>query len=229
MADIGAGMYTLTAVLAALLARATSGRGTALSVSLFDAVAEWMGYPVNFTLGSGEEQVPNGVSSPAVSPYGAFPTSDGQTVVLGTTNDGEWQRLARIVLDRADLADDPAFAANYDRVLRRAELDPAIEAWTRTVTLAEAQRVLDAASLGNARLNGVQDVIDHPQLAKRDRWRDVATPAGPWPMLLPPPVSPDWEPRMDPVPALGEHTDAVLAELGYSADDVVELRAAGVL
>src|SRR5664280_2846347 len=110
VADIGAGMYALTSVLAALYDRERTGRGTAISVSLFDAVAEWMGYPLHFTLGSGLEQEPQGVGSPAVAPYGSYRTADGQTAVLGTTNDGEWQRLATVALERADLAADPAYA-----------------------------------------------------------------------------------------------------------------------
>ncbi|WP_261566025.1 CaiB/BaiF CoA transferase family protein [Frankia gtarii] len=227
VADIGAGMYALTSVLAALYARRATGAGCALSVSLFDAAAEWMGYPLNFTMGTGTEQEPNGVSSPAVSPYGAYPTADDQTVVLGTTNDGEWQRLATKVLGRPDLAADPTLAGNYDRVRERPRLDAAIGAWTSTVSLSEAQAALDGAGLGNARLNSVGDVIGHPQLAARDRWREVASPAGPVRALLPPPTSPGWAPRMDPIPALGEHTDAVLTELGYSPAQIAAWRADG--
>jgi crotonobetainyl-CoA:carnitine CoA-transferase CaiB-like acyl-CoA transferase len=186
-----------------------------------------MGYPLNFTMGSGMEQEPNGVSSPAVSPYGAYPTADGQTVVLGTTNDGEWQRLATKVLDRPDLAVDPTLAGNYDRVRERTRLDAAISTWTGTVTLVEAQAALDEAGLGNARLNGVADVIAHPHLAERDRWREVSSPAGPVRALLPPPTSPDWTPRMGPIPALGEHTDAVLTELGYSPAEITAWHADG--
>ncbi len=229
LADLGAGMYALSSVLAALYARSATGRGSAISVGLFDVVAEWMGYPLNFTMGTGVEQEPAGVGSPAVAPYGAYPTSDGQTVVLGTTNDGEWQRLARTVLDRPDLADDPAFAGNADRVRERGRLDEVISAWTRRVTLKEAQDTLDVAGLGNARLNGVQDLLDHPHLAVRDRWREVKTPTGTVRALLPPPVAAEWSPPMNPVPALGEHTDAVLAELGYPAGEIETWRREGVV
>nr|WP_248816756.1 CaiB/BaiF CoA-transferase family protein [Frankia sp. AgB32] len=225
LADIGAGMYTVMSVLAAIHARTATGRGAAISVSLFDTVVEWMSYTMNITLGTGEEQVPNGVSSPAVSPYGSYPTSDGFNVVLGTTNDGEWQRLARTVLGRDDLADDPTLAHNDDRVRLRPRIDEAIRAWTTTVTVEQAQQILDDAGLGNARLNGVRDVIDHPHLAARDRWREVATPAGPWRAPLPPPITTGWSSPMGAVPGLGEHTDTVLAEIGFTADQIAELRA----
>ncbi|MCK9902034.1 formyl-CoA transferase [Parafrankia colletiae] len=225
LVDLATGMYALTSVLAALYARRETGRGSAIAVSLFDVVTEWMGYPLNFTMGTGVEQEPAGVGSPAVAPYGAYPTADGQTVVLGTTNDGEWQRLARQVLGRPDLADDPAYAGNADRVRERTQLDTVISAWSKSLTLARAQEILDEAGLGNARLNSVQEVLDHPHLVARDRWQDVATPTGTVRALLPPPIAAEWSPPMGAVPALGEHTDAVLAELGYSADEIVALRA----
>ncbi|WP_101836463.1 CaiB/BaiF CoA transferase family protein [Frankia canadensis] len=229
LADIGAGMYTVTSVLAALHARTTTGRGAAIGVSLFDTVVEWMSYAMNITMGTGETPDPNGVSSPAVSPYGAYPTADGYTVVLGTTNDGEWQRLARTVLGRDDLADDPAYAHNDDRVRLRPALDEAIRDWTTTVSIDKAQEVLDAAGLGNSRLNDVQDVIDHEHLTARDRWREVATPAGPWRAPLPPPITPNWTSPMGAVPRLGEHTDTLLAELGLPTDAIADLHADGVV
>ncbi|MEX5710555.1 CoA transferase [Parafrankia sp. FMc6] len=222
--DLATGMYALSSILAALYARRETGRGSAISLSLFDVVTEWMGYSLNFTMGTGVEQQPAGVGSPAVAPYGAYPTADGQTVVLGTTNDREWQRLARTVLDRPDLADDPAFAGNADRVRERARLDEVIIAWSKSVTLVEAQEILDNAELGNARLNGVQDVLDHPHLRERDRWQEVSTPTGTVQALLPPPIAAEWTPPMGAVPALGEHTDALLAELGYPAEEIAALR-----
>ncbi|MBL7493258.1 CoA transferase [Frankia sp. AgB1.9] len=229
MIDLATGMYALSWILGALHGRAATGRGEALTIGMFDVVAEWMGYQVNYTMGTGVEQEPAWVGSPAVAPYGTYRTSDDQTVVLGTTNDGEWQRLARTVLERPDLADDPALASNSGRVADRARVDAAISAWTGGVTLKEAQETLDAAALGNARLNGVQDLIDHPQLAARDRWRPVATPHGEFRAVLPPPIAASWTPSMGQVPGLGEHTDAVLAEFGYSPAELAGWHRDGVI
>ncbi|WP_131744887.1 CaiB/BaiF CoA-transferase family protein [Frankia sp. Cppng1_Ct_nod] len=229
LADVGAGMYAYSSVLAALLARTRTGQGAAISVSLFDAVAEWMGYPMYYTLGTGIEQQPNGMSSPSVAPYGAYRTADEQVLVVGTTNDREWQRLAVDVLGRPDLAANPSLAGNADRVRERAHVDAALGEWAAGQTLDKAQARLDEAGIGNARLNSVSDLIAHPQLAARDRWREIDSPVGPLRALLPPPVSPQWSVRMGPVPALGEHTDDVLAYLGYDPAQVGALREAGVV
>ena len=229
IADIGAGMYALSSILAALFARNATGQGTAIDIGMFDVVAEWMGYALNVARYGGFDLSPNGVSSPAVSPYGAYATGDGQTVVLGTTNDREWQRLARQVLGRPDLADDPRYATNSGRCARRAELDEVIAAWAAGLRLADCRAAAEAASLGHARLNKPSDLLDHPQLTERDRWREIGSPSGPVLGLLPPPVAADWEMRLDPIPALGEHTVAVLGELGYDADEVAAMRAAGAI
>jgi crotonobetainyl-CoA:carnitine CoA-transferase CaiB-like acyl-CoA transferase len=228
VADVGAGMYAYSSVLAALYDRERTGRGTAISVALFDAVAEWMGYPLQFTMGTGIEQEPRGVGSPAVAPYGAYPTADGQEIVLGTTNDGEWQRLAAAI-GRSDLAADPAYARNAQRVDRRDDLDPAIAAWTVQRTFREVQQAMDAATIGHARLNRVQDLIDHPQLTERKRWARAGSPVGELDVLLPPPVSPGWTFRPGAVPGLGEHTDGVLEWLGYASADIARLHADGVV
>jgi itaconate CoA-transferase len=229
VADVAAGMYAYSSVLAALYDRERTGHGTAIAVSLFDSIAEWMGYPLHYTLGTGLEQEPRGVGSPAVAPYGAYPTADDEKLVLGTTNDAEWQRLAAQVIERPDLAAEPAYASNVDRVNKRDELDPQIAAWTSVRTLSEITERLDAASIGYARLNGVQALIDHPQLAERGRWTEVGSPVGPFAALLPPPVSAAWPLQPGDVPGLGEHTDGVLEWLGYDGARVAELRAAGVV
>jgi itaconate CoA-transferase len=229
IADIGAGMYALSSVLAALFVRERTGEGTAISVGLFDAVAEWMGYALNLARYAGIDLEPNGVSSPAVAPYGAYLTSDGQTLVLGTTNDRERRRLALDVLGRPDLADDPRYATNSDRVARRAELDAVIGTWAAALPLAECRKAAEAAAIGHARLNKPTEVLSHPQLTERDRWREIGSPVGPVLGLLPPPESPDWDWRLDPIPALGEHTDDVLGELGFSAGDLADMRSAGVI
>ena len=229
LADAGAGMYALSSILAALLARAHTGKGAMISVSMFDTVAEWMGPALHYTLHTGEVREPTGLGSPMVAPYGAYPTSDGQTVVLGTTNDQEWQRLARRLLDRPDLADDPRYAGNADRCKRRAELDEVIAAWTMQHTLAAVQASADEAEIGNGRLNSVPDLIAHPHLSARGRWQDVDSEVGAVPVLLPAFNSPDWTPRMDGVPALGQHTDSVLRDLGLTADETAELHRIGAV
>jgi len=229
IADIGAGMYALSSVLAALFVRERTGAGTTISVGLFDVVAEWMGYALNLARYGGFDLEPNGVSSPAVAPYGAYQTADGQTLVLGTTNDREWQRLARDVLRRPDLAADPRYATNNDRVRHRAELDAVIADWARQLPLARCREAAEAAALGHARLNRPTEVLTHPQLTQRDRWREFGSPAGPVLGLLPPPESPDWDWRLDPIPALGEHTNAVLTELGFSPEDLEAMRSAAVI
>ena len=231
MADVCSGLYAALSIVALLCGR-ERGVGPAASsvaVSLFDTMTELMGYPLTYTQHSGIEQQPLGMSSPAVAPYGAHRTADGHTVVLGTTNDREWQRLARELIDRPDLADDPRFASNAGRVEHRAELEPEISAWCARHDLAEVQDRADAAGIGNSRYNTPSDVIAHPHLRARDRWREIDTPSGPVPALLPPPVIAGYDPPMGAIPALGEHTDAVLAELGLVNEEIAVLRAQGAV
>ena len=229
IADVGTAMYAFSSILTALYDRDRTGRGAAISVSMFDTVAEFMGYALNHARHTGHDQPPNGLSAPAVAPYGAYPSSDGQTVVLGTTNDAEWRRLAERMVGRPELADDPRYARNADRIAHRAELDAEITAWCAARPLAEIQAAADAAGIGNARYNTPTEVVDHPHLAKRNRWREVDSPAGPLPVLLPPPVVAGWEPVLGAVPGLGAHTDGILAELGLSAERIGELRRRSVV
>ncbi|MGW0160753.1 CaiB/BaiF CoA transferase family protein [Mycobacterium sp. NPDC003323] len=232
VADITTGLYSALSIMALLLGRARSDATDAapsVAVSLFDTMTDIMGYQLTYTQHSGIDQEPLGMSSPAVAPYGAFPTRDGQTVVLGTTNDREWKRLAREIIDRPDLADDARFATNPQRCAHRDELNAAIESWCAHHDLADIQRTADAAGIGNSRYNKPSEVIAHPHLQARDRWRQVGTPQGEIAALLPPPVISGLELGMGAVPGLGEHTDMVLGELGYSAADVDELRSAGAI
>lgn len=232
VADVTTGLYAALSILAMLCGRLrTPGAAgpTLGAVSLFDTMGEMMGYALNYTRHTGVDQQPLGMSSPAVAPYGAYPTGDGQTVVLGTTNDREWQRLAREILDRPDLADDPRFAGNAGRVEHRAELDAAIAAWCARHPLAHVQERADTAGIGNSRYNLPSDVIAHPHLRVRDRWRDIDTPNGPVPALLPPAILAGYQPPMGAIPGLGEHTDPILAEFGWAAADIAELRAAGAI
>lgn len=220
-ADTSTGLYAAIAALSALADRARTGRGRQVAVSMFDTAVELMGYPLTWTRYTGVDQEPAGMGSPAVAPYGGYPTADGRTVVLGTTNDGEWQRLTRQMLGRDDLAADPRYARNPDRVRHRDELDEVLREWCSGRTLAEVQKAADAAGIGNAVYRTPAEVIMHPHLEARGRWREVATPTGSVAGLLPPLMFDGQALPMGPVPGLGEHTDAVLAELGIDPATVV--------
>ena len=235
MADFSTGLYAAISILALLFGRgnrpagAGSFRAPAVELSLFDVMTDVMGYALTYTQHSGIDQQPLGVGSPAVAPYGAFPTRDGQTVVLGTTNDREWQRVALEIIDRPDLADDPRFATNSSRCAHREILDEAIGSWCARHDLADIQTIADAAGIGNSRYNVPSEVVAHPQLAARDRWRTVATPHGDIQALRPPPVISGFEHPMAAVPGLGQHTDAVLGELGLTSEELSRLRADGAI
>jgi crotonobetainyl-CoA:carnitine CoA-transferase CaiB-like acyl-CoA transferase len=224
VADVGTGIYAFSAILAALYEREHTGRGRRVEVSLFDTTVEFMGYALLHAQHSGYDQAPNGLSSPAVSPYGAYRTADGQTVVLGTTNDGEWRRLARDVLGRSDLAENERYAHNEDRLAHRDKLDTVIGEWCALHDLKDIQSAADAAGIGNARYNTAGEVVAHPHLAERGRWHTVDSPVGELPALAPPPVVSGWEPVMGAIPALGEHTEQILDELGLDRKDVAQLR-----
>jgi itaconate CoA-transferase len=231
MADVCSGLYAAVSILALLCERLRShGRRTAtVAVSMFDTMTELMGYALTYTQHTGVDQQPIGMGSPAVAPYGAYRTADGHTVVLGTTNDREWQRLAREILERPDLAEDKRFRTNSGRVQHRDMLDAEIGAWCARHDLAHVQKIADAAGIGNSRFNLPSEVIAHPHLIARDRWRQVDTPAGPVPALLPPPIISGYDPPMGAIPGLGQHTDSVLAELGFSDDEIASLREQGAI
>ena len=229
VADLCTGLYSAISVLALLVGRGSSRAGGSVAVSLFDTMTELMGYALTYTRYTGIDQEPVGMGSPAVAPYGSYPTADGHTVVLGTTNDREWQRLARGVLDRPDLAADPRFATTPKRVAHRSVLDAEIGQWCAQRDLAQIQEIADNAGIGNSRLNRPSEVLDHPHLRARDRWRSISTPTGPAEALLPPPVIAGYTPPMGAIPGLGEHTDAVLAELGLSELEIAGLREQGAI
>ncbi len=214
-ADIAAGMYAFSAVLAALYQRATTGAGATLHVNLFDSLLEWMGYPLYYTRYGGTQPRRAGTSHAAIAPYGTYRSGDATAVVLSVQNEREWQRFCEIVLDRPDLAARPDFATQADRVAHRAELDELIDAALSGLDGGELLRRLDAAGIANARQRDLADVIDHPQLLGRDRWTSVDTPAGEVQALRPPIEWSGVEARMDPVPAAGEHTRSILAEFGH--------------
>lgn len=220
IADAGTGMQAAIAILAALHQRSTTGRGAAIEIGMFDVVADLVGWAATYTRYTGTERPPNGMSSPMVSPYGAYPTRDGATVVLGTTNDAEWQRLAREVLSRPDLADDPAYATNEQRCAARARLDAVIAGWTADRDLAEVLARADEAKIGCATLNSIAELLEHPQLSERNRWVEVDSPSGPVTGLAAVPSSPTWDLPLAGIPALGQHTEAILAELHLNPEGV---------
>lgn len=223
MADVCTGLYAVATVLAALHARGRTDEGGSASISMFDVMAEMMASSLNYTRYTGQNQVPVGMGSPAVAPYGAFRTADHQTVVLGTTNDAEWIRLTTMV-GRPDLASHPSYLTNSGRVRSRETIEAIIGEWCAARTLGQIQNAADEAGIGNARYNTPLEVLQHEQLAARRRWQPVATPVGPVLATLPPAVADSDDAVMGAVPALGEHTDAVLAELGRSPEHIRRLR-----
>lgn len=226
IADIAAGMYAYSNILAALIERGRSGRGRHIDVSMLESLTEWMGYPLYYTMDDAVPPPRTGAAHATIYPYGPFPTGDGGSVMLGLQNEREWLSFCDTVLCRPELATDPRFAGNAARNAARAELRAIIDAVFATLTAPQLVERLEAAQIANARVNTMQDVWAHPQLQARGRWREVGSPAGPLPALLPPGSWDDGDPRMDPVPALGEHSDAILAELGF---DAAALRAAGAV
>jgi crotonobetainyl-CoA:carnitine CoA-transferase CaiB-like acyl-CoA transferase len=232
IADIAAGMYAFTNVLAALLQRGQTGRGQHIDISMLESLTEWMGYPLYYAYEGAPPPPRTGAAHATIFPYGPFPTGDGGTVMLGLQNEREWVNFCAQVLLQPALAQDPRFAGNAQRVVARDALhDLIIEAFS-ALSAAQVVERLEKAQIANARVNTMPEVWGHPQLKARDRWREVGSPAGKLMAMLPPGT---WAadgsdgPRMDPVPALGEHTDAILRELGVDANDIAALRADGAI
>ncbi len=229
-ADIAAGMYAFSGVLAALVRRGTTGRGGPVEVSMLEALAEWMGHPLHHAMHGGTPPARTGLAHAVIAPYDAYPTADGGRVLLSVQNDREWRRLAVQVLGRPELADDPAFATNPARVEHRARTDELVAKALGALDADEAVARLDAAGIACARLRDVTEVAAHPQLAARDRWREVDSPVGPLRALLPPITLPGGdEARMGAVPALGEHTGSLLRAVGMTDDEIAALRRDGVV
>lgn len=224
IADIACGMYAYSGILAALFRRERTGEGAAIEVSLFEALAEWMGFPAYFTMYGGKEPPRTGASHAAIAPYGPFECGDGEVIFLGIQNEREWERFCEAVLEQPALANDERFTSNSERVENRDDLHQEIEAILEELSSQEAIDRLDNAKIASARMRTVRDFLDHPQLEARGRWREVGSPAGPLRALLPPATMDGAEPVMAPIPTVGEHTDKILAELGYSDDAVASLR-----
>ena len=229
IADISAGMYAYSSILAALIQRSRTGEGSRIDVSLLETMSEWMSYALYYAFDGAPPPPRTGASHATIYPYGPFPTGDGKLVMLGVQNEREWEAFCKIVLQRPDIARDARFASNSKRVSARAELRSIIVDVFERLTAPEVIARLDEAQIANARLNEIHEVWSHPQLVARGRWTQVETPVGPVPALLPPALPLGIEPRMDRVPALGEHTEKILAELGYDTAAIGELRANGVV
>jgi itaconate CoA-transferase len=222
IADIAGGMYVYSGVLTALLQRARTGEGTSFEVSLFEALGEWMGYAMYYSFG-GAPPARTGASHAAIAPYGPYKTSDGQ-VIFGIHNNREWATFCRDVLERAALGDDERFQGNHLRVANRAAMDAEIDAVLGVLQTAEVIRRLDAAHIANARMNTIDEFIAHPQLNARESWRTVPSTVGSLPSLIPPVRMEGVEPVMGAIPGLGEHTESILGELGFSRSTIEEWR-----
>jgi itaconate CoA-transferase len=227
IADIAAGMFAYSNVLAALIQRGRTGQGCRIDVSMLESMVEWMGYPLYYAFDGAAQPPRAGAEHATICPYGPFPTGDGRTVMLGLQNEREWAAFCRLVLHRPELASDERFATNSRRLERREALRAIVVAAFAELTADAVIARLDEAQIANARMNGMQDVWQHAQLKARGRWAEVDTPVGAVPALLPPGVPDAYTPRMEAVPALGQHTDAILAELGLDGEEIAALRFAG--
>ena len=225
--DIAAGMYALTSIQAALLRRHRTGVGATIDVSMFDATAEWLGYPMYLQMYQGRQVPRMGLSHTSIAPYDKYPTSDGE-ILIGVQNDRGWRTLTD-VLGMPELGDDPHYATNLERVRRRDEVDALVGQTTKQFTSAELDEKLADAGVPAAQLRDLRGLIEHPQLATRDRWREVQTEAGPVRGILPPMNFRDVELPMGAVPGLGQHTDTVLADLGLTDEQIAGLKKAGIV
>ncbi|MEW1867157.1 CaiB/BaiF CoA-transferase family protein [Streptomyces caelestis] len=229
VADIAAGMYAYSGVLTALYTRATTGRAHPVEVSLFEALAEWMGQPAYYTRHGGGQPPRLGTQHATIAPYGAYRAADGREVLFSVQNEREWAALCAEFLGRPELTDDPRFATGPDRVAHREELNAVVAERFARADADELLGELEGIGIACAGVNDVAAFLDHPVLAARDRWREVAVPGGTVEALLPPAGLAGLPARMGPVPAVGEHTEAILTELGRSPGEIAALRADGVV
>jgi len=228
-ADIAAGMYAFSGILLALRRREQTGRGSLLQISLFDALSEWM-LPAGYYAAYGGSPPPrSGAEHASIAPYGPYRCGDDSQINLAIQNEREWTRFCSLALRRPELATDPRFRSNSLRSENRQALRAAIEDVLRTLTLEQAVVRLEAAGIANAHMKTVQQFWEHPQHAARNRWRTVDSEAGSIQALAPPLILDGLEPRMDSIPALGQHTEEILAELGYAPEQIRGLRAAAAI
>lgn len=229
VADIAGGMYAYSGILTALLMRNQTGEGTALEVSLFEALAEWMGYPAYYTAYGGSAPERTAGRHAVIAPYGPFTSGDGKIIYLGIQNEREWRSFCETVLRQPELAADPRFVSNSSRVRNRAELEVLIVAAFRPLSSEAVSQRLEEARIAHARLNSVEEFLEHPQLAARSRWQQIDSPVGELRALVPPVTLDSIEPVMGAVPALGQHTEAILKELGFDADTISAWKKSGIV
>ena len=229
IADIAAGMYAYTNILAALMHKQQTGQGQRIDVSMLESLTEWMGFPLYYAFEGASPPPRAGASHATIYPYGPFPAGDGKTVMLGLQNEREWKVFCDKVLMNPALAVDERFSNNAKRSAARADLSKLIADVFSKHTASEVAELLERAGIANAQVRTMAEVWSHPQLKTRDRWREVDTSVGPIPALLPPGSWQHSAPRMDAVPALGQHTAAILATQGYSAEQITGLRDSGVI
>ena len=229
VADIAAGMYAYSGILTALLSRTATGEGRSLDISLFDALGEWMGQPAYYAAYGGTAPPRTGSNHASIAPYGPFRAGDGGSLMLGIQNAREWTRFCRDVLGRGELADDERFSSNTLRVEHRLALHAVIESVFAALTTGDLVARLESAGIACARMNSVGEFLDHPQLADRDVWREIGSPAGPLRAMIPPVRMEGVEPAMGDVPALGQHTNAILEELNVAPETIAAWRKEGAI
>ena len=229
IADIAAGMYAYSSILAALMQRERTGEGSHIDVSMLESLGEWMGFPLYYAYEGAAPPPRSGASHATIYPYGPFPAGDGKTVMLGLQNEREWKLFCEKVLLQPGLAGDPRFDSNARRNENRAALRALIAEAFGKLTAQQVTQRLDEAQIANARVNGMDEVWAHPQLAARNRVRQVQSPAGPLAALLPPGLNSSFEYRMDAIPAVGQHTEAILGELGHDDARIAAMREKGAI
>lgn len=229
IADIAAGMYAYTNILSALIHRQHTGKGSSIDVSMLESLVEWMGYPMYYAFEGAEPPPRAGASHATIYPYGPFMAGDNRSVMLGLQNEREWHSFCETVLEQPELAHDDRFDANYKRSENRTILRQLIHEAFCTLSSEEVVARLDKARIANARVNDMHAVWDHPQLRARQRWTSIDSPSGQLPALAPPGINSAYAPRMDAVPDLGQHTEAILSTLGFSVGDIQQLKEASVI
>jgi itaconate CoA-transferase len=229
IADIAAGMYAYSSILAALLQRGKTGKGSRIDVSMLESMVEWMSFPLYYAYDGAPPPPRSGAAHATIFPYGPFAAADGKAVMLGVQNEREWDKFCKVVLQQPALLADERFTSNSRRVGNRNALSEVIAHVFRALTAEQVVQRLDEAQIANARVNDMHDVWMHPQLQARDRWTLIDTPMGSVPAMLPPGKTNAFSPRMDPVPRVGEHSESILREFGWSPTDVARLRQIGAI